>query len=83
MRAHTACTCPVHQYGYVYAFDYPRVEVSEKLEMFLKKFRTWACLNRCHSALDSETAVNTSGTPRADVGKLHDYNLVENSLKVW
>ena len=57
--------------------------LTENLEMFLKKFRTWACLNRCDSALDSETAVNTSRTPRADVEKLHDYNLVENSLKVW
>ena len=28
-------------------------------------------------------AVNTSGTPRVDLERLHVYSLVENSLKVW
>ena len=55
----------------------------ENLATFLKRFRTWACLHRCGSALDSETVVNTTGTPRAELEKLHEYSLVENSLKAW
>ena len=50
---------------------------------FLKRFRTSACLNRCDSPLDSEISVNTYGTPRVELERLHDNNLVENSLKVW
>ena len=55
----------------------------ENLGIFLKRFRTWACLNRCDSALDSEAVVNTSGTPRAELERLLEYSLVENSLKAW
>ena len=62
---------------------FPELRGRENLGMFLKMCRTWACLSRCDSALDSEIAVNTSGTPRVEHERLHDYNLVENSLKVW
>ena len=48
-----------------------------------KEFKTWACLTHCDSALDSETLVNTSGTPRTELERLHGNNLVENSLKAW
>ena len=59
----------------------PELKGREDLEMFLKRFQTWACLNRCDSALDSEIAVNTSGTPRVELERLLDFNLVGNSLK--
>ena len=59
----------------------PALRGREKMGIFLKRFRTWACLNRCDSALDSEVTVNTSETPRAELKRLHEYSLVENSLK--
>ena len=46
---------------------FPELRGRENLEMFLKRFRTWACLNRCESALDSEIAVNASGTLRVEL----------------
>ena len=49
----------------------------ENLETFLKRFRMWACLSRCDSALDSDTVVNTTGTPRAELESLHEHSLVE------
>ena len=62
----------------------PEVRGRENVGIFLKRFRTWACLNRCDSVLDPETtAVNTSGKPHAEVKRLHYYNLVENSNKAW
>ena len=47
----------------------------------MKRFRTWACLSRCGSALESETVVNTTRTPRAELERLHEQSLVKNSLK--
>ena len=61
----------------------PELRDRKYLGMFLKRFRAWAHLNRCDSALDSEIAVHTSETPRAELERLHDDNLVENSLKAW
>ena len=56
----------------------------EHLGTFLKRFRTSACLTHCDTALDSEKLlVNTPGTPRAELKRLHENNLVENSLKAW
>ena len=81
--AHRGCTCPVHENGCVHALDYPRVGGRENLGIFLKIFRTWTCLNRCDSAIDAETAVNTSGTQYAELERLHEYNMIDNSLKAW
>ena len=56
----------------------------ENLEAFLKRFRTWACVSRCVLVLDSEIVVKTSGTPPlAELERLHERSLVENSLKAW
>ena len=51
--------------------------------IFLQRFRTWTCLSRCDSALDSETVVNTTGRPRAELERLHEHSLVESSLNAW
>ena len=59
----------------------PELRGRDNLGTFLKRFRRWACLSRCDSALDFETVVNTSGTPRAELERLHEYSLVGNSLK--
>ena len=40
-------------------------------------------MSRCDPALDSEVIVKTSGTPRAELERLHDRSLVENFLKAW
>ena len=40
----------------------PELRGQTKLVLLLKRFRTWACLKRCDSALDSEIAVNASET---------------------
>ena len=55
----------------------------ENLVTFMQRFRTWACLSRCDSALDSEIIVKTSGTPLAELERLHDRPLVDNSLQAW
>ena len=49
----------------------PELRSRDNLGTFLKRFRTWACLSHCNSALDSETVVNTTGTPRAELERLH------------
>ena len=51
--------------------------------IFLKRFRTWACVSHCDSSFDSETEIKASGTPRAELERLKEYSLVENSLKAW
>ena len=61
----------------------PELRGRKKLGTFLKRFRTWACLSRCDSALDSEIVVSATGTPRAELEQLHEYSLLENSLKAW
>ena len=55
----------------------------ENLGTFLQRFRTWACVSRCDSALDSEIIAKTSGTPLAELEILYGRSLVENSLKAW
>ena len=49
----------------------------------LQRFRTWACVSGIDSALDSEIIVKTSGTPRAELERLHDRKLVDDSLQAW
>ena len=49
----------------------------------LKRFRTWVFVSPCDSALDSEIVVKTTGIPRAELERLHEHSLVDNSLKVW
>ena len=63
------------------SFTMSELRGRDNLGNFTKRFRTWTCLNRCDSALDSEIAVNTSGTLRVERERLHDNDLVENSLK--
>ena len=40
-------------------------------------------MSRVDSALDSEIILKTSRTPRAELERLHDRNLVDDSLKAW
>ena len=61
----------------------PELRGRENLVTFLVLFRTWACVSRVDSALDSEIIVKTSGTPRAELERLHDSNLVDGSLQAW
>ena len=61
----------------------PELRGRENLGTFLKRFRTWACVSRCDSALDTEIVVKMSGTPLAELERLHDRRLVENLLKAW
>ena len=49
----------------------------------MQRFRTWAYVTRCDSALDSEIIVKTSGTPLAVLERLHDRTLIDNSLQAW
>ena len=49
----------------------------------MEPFRTWACVSRCDSGLDSERVVKTFGTPVAELERLCERSLVENSLKAW
>ena len=61
----------------------PELRGRENLAIFLQRFRTWACVSRCDSALDSEIIVKASGTPRAELERVHDRTLVANSIHVW
>ena len=53
----------------------------DNLETLLKRFRAWACVSRCDSALDSEIVVKTSATPLTELERLDERNLVESSLE--
>ena len=55
----------------------------ENLEMFLERFYTWASVTGCDSALDSELAIKTSEVPRAELERIYNHALVDNSLHVW
>ena len=59
----------------------PELRGRENLGTFLKRFRSCACLSRCDSTLDSETVENRTGTACAELERLHEHSLVENSLK--
>ena len=61
----------------------PELRGRENLAMFLERFCTWASVTGCDSALDPELAMKTSGTPRAELERLHNRALVDNSLHVW
>ena len=40
-------------------------------------------MSRLDSVLDSEIIVKTSRTPRTELERLHDRNLVDDSLQAW
>ena len=59
----------------------PELRVRENLGTFLKCFRTWTCVSRCDSSFEYEIVAQTSETPLAELERLHERSLVENSLK--
>ena len=61
----------------------PEVRGRDHLGMFLNKFWPWACSNRFDTALDSETEVDTSETPRAELERLHGNQLVSDLFLAW
>ena len=61
----------------------PELRGRENLAMFLQRFYTWACVTGCDSTLDSDVTVKTCGIPRAELERLHNRTLVQNSLQVW
>ena len=61
----------------------PELRGRENLAMFSELFYTWASVTGCDSALDSELAIKTSRTPRAELERLYNRALVNNSLQVW
>ena len=61
----------------------PELRGCENLAMFLERFYTWASVTGCDSALNSELAIKTSGTSRAELERLYNRALVDNSLHVW
>ena len=61
----------------------PELRGREILVTFMQRFRTWACVSRCDSALDSVIIAKTSGTPLAELERLHARTLVDNSLQAW
>ena len=61
----------------------PELRGRKNLAMLLERFNTWASVTGCDSALDSDVAIKTSGTPRAELERLHNRALVNNSLQVW
>ena len=61
----------------------PELRGRDNLPTFLQRFRTWASISGCDSALDSEIIVRTSGTPRAELERVHDPRRVDISLNAW
>ena len=61
----------------------PKLSGRENLAMVLEWFYTWTVVTGCDSALDSEVVIKTSGTPRAELDRLYNRALVNNSLQVW
>ena len=61
----------------------PELRGRKNLAMFLERFYTWASVTGCDLALDSELAIKTSGIPRAELERLYNRALVDNSLFVW
>ena len=60
----------------------PELRGRKNLAMFLEWFYTWASVTGCDSALDSELAIKTSGVLRAELERLYNRALVDNSLYV-
>ena len=65
--------CPSTSIGMFMPSTIQELRGRENLGTFLKRFRTWAWVSRCNSALDSGTVVKTSGTPPAELERLHEY----------
>ena len=61
----------------------PELRHRKNLAMFLERFYTWASVTGCDSALDFELALKKSGTPRAELERIYNRALVDNSLHVW
>ena len=61
----------------------PELRGRKNLAMFLERFYTWASATGCNSALDSDVAIKTSGTTRAELERLCNRALVDKSLHVW
>ena len=61
----------------------PELRGRKNLALFLERFYSWASVTGCDSALDSELAIKTSGVPRAELERLYNRALVDNSLHVW
>ena len=61
----------------------PELRGRKNLAMFLERFYTWASVTGRDSALDSELTIKTSGTPRAELERLYNRALVDNSLHGW
>ena len=74
---------PLARIGMFMPSSAPELRSRQNLAMFLERFYTWASVTGCDSALDSEVAVKTSGTPRAELERLYNRALVNNSLQVW
>ena len=74
---------PPRSIGMFMSSTVPELRGRDNLPTFLRRFRTWASISGCDSALDSEIIVRTSGTPRAELERVHDRRLVDNSLNAW
>ena len=74
---------PSARIGMFMSSSAPELRGRENLAMFYKRSYTWASVTGCDSALDSELAIKTSGTPRAELERLYNRALVSNSLQVW
>ena len=61
----------------------PESRGRKNLAIFSERFYTWVSVTGCDSALDSELAIKTSGVPRAELERLNNRALVDNSLFVW
>ena len=74
---------PSTRFGMFLTSTVPELRGRNNLVTFMQRLRTWACISRCDSALDSEIIVKTSGTPLAKLERLNDRTLVDNSLQAW
>ena len=60
----------------------PELRGRKNLAMFLQRFYTWASVAGCDSALDPEVSIKTSGTPRAELERLYNRDLVYKSVSL-
>ena len=74
-------TAPSARIGMFLPSTVPELRGRENLATFMQRFRTWACVSICDWALDSKIIVKTSGTSLAELERLHDRTLVDNSLQ--
>ena len=59
----------------------PELRGRKNLGTFLTRFRTWACVSRCESALDSEILAKMIGTLLAELERLHDRTLTSTLVR--